>query len=1100
MTDITRLTVLTPGQPSAGTAPPAVMAPGSVLGNPSGQWGPPIDLSFADLTLDLSLFTATVQGVVPASGGGTVNFLRADGSWAPAGLGEVTGPSVMGNISATLGPPEPLTPVQFTAMVNLFTATARGAAPPSGGGTTNFLRADGLWTVPASEAPMPADTVWGNPTAVTAPAQAMNSAQLTALVNLFGPANNGIVPASGGGTSYFLRADGQWTLPPGQNPIPPYSLWGNFSPATAAPGAVSISQVTQQLDLFTSTARGVVPPSGGGVNNYLRADGVWTSPPALTPIHGPAVLGVASNTTQVPSAVSQAQLTQMVNLFTPVTKGVVPPSGGGSEKFLRADGIWADPPEFPMPSGPFGWPLTGNGPGTPPSYKQLTSFGIANGAVENHNLAAMPPLTVKGNIGPFVESPHDLSGLQVNELLPIFNVSFKGLVPPPGSASQGNLNSLFLRADGSWHAPAGSEPIPPATVLGNLGPDPQVAGALTQQQLTFLVNIFTATNKGAVPPSGGGQVDFLRADGQWAQPPGGGGGGMGTSIVARGTVASYPNLPSSGQQLGDFWVTADDGMGYAWDGVQWIALGLMRSQVPGPQGPIGPPGGPGPQGDPGPQGNVGPAGPTGPAGSLEPIASNTVVGNISGATAIPGPLNQSQLTSLVNPFTTLSSGAVPAAPAANPGFVLRADGTWVTTTASFNGRSGAVTPQTGDYSFSQIAGTVAAGQMPLFGAAVNGAVPASGGGSATFLRADGVWAGITFPVTSVNGRSGAVVAAAGDYNFSQISGLAAASQLPMFGAAADGIVPQSGGGTVNYLRADGVWTVPPNTTLFTQTTPGAVPAGNNAGSGAFLNATGSWTVPVPPQPNNTVLGNVSGGSAAPVALNQTQLTSLVNQFSSTASGAVPASSAAGPGAVLTPSGWTTAPMPTVQRFTSSGTYTPTSSAVRYSRVRMTGGGGGGGGGAGNGSPGGTTSFGGWTASGGGGGGMQPTGGAGGNPGAPAATGTDGTGVLIVRTPGGAGLIGFGNNNSGVASNYSAGAASIWGSRTTGSGGPGGSVSVGALGSPGSGGAGESVEFLISNPAATVCTVGAGGAPGPAGGASTAGIAGGPGVIIVEEYY
>lgn len=33
-------------------------------------------------------FTNTTEGVVPASGGGTTNFLRADGTWAtPAGGG-----------------------------------------------------------------------------------------------------------------------------------------------------------------------------------------------------------------------------------------------------------------------------------------------------------------------------------------------------------------------------------------------------------------------------------------------------------------------------------------------------------------------------------------------------------------------------------------------------------------------------------------------------------------------------------------------------------------------------------------------------------------------------------------------------------------------------------------------------------------------------------------------------------------------------------------------------------------------------------------------------------------------------------------------------
>jgi hypothetical protein len=47
------------------------------------------DLS-ADRTLTISTFTSGASGIVPASGGGTVNFLRADGTWAaPAGGGGV---------------------------------------------------------------------------------------------------------------------------------------------------------------------------------------------------------------------------------------------------------------------------------------------------------------------------------------------------------------------------------------------------------------------------------------------------------------------------------------------------------------------------------------------------------------------------------------------------------------------------------------------------------------------------------------------------------------------------------------------------------------------------------------------------------------------------------------------------------------------------------------------------------------------------------------------------------------------------------------------------------------------------------------------------
>lgn len=49
----------------------------------SGTSGRSIDdVTFAQLTQSLDIFTTTLQGVVPGSGGGTTKFLRADGTWA----------------------------------------------------------------------------------------------------------------------------------------------------------------------------------------------------------------------------------------------------------------------------------------------------------------------------------------------------------------------------------------------------------------------------------------------------------------------------------------------------------------------------------------------------------------------------------------------------------------------------------------------------------------------------------------------------------------------------------------------------------------------------------------------------------------------------------------------------------------------------------------------------------------------------------------------------------------------------------------------------------------------------------------------------------
>jgi hypothetical protein len=54
---------------------------------------------------------------------------------------------------------------------------------------------------------------------------------------------------------------------------------GNVSGGAAAPSALTGTQVTGMLDLFSSSVQGVVPASGGGTVNFLRADGSWEPPP-----------------------------------------------------------------------------------------------------------------------------------------------------------------------------------------------------------------------------------------------------------------------------------------------------------------------------------------------------------------------------------------------------------------------------------------------------------------------------------------------------------------------------------------------------------------------------------------------------------------------------------------------------------------------------------------------------------------------------------------------------------------------------------------------------------------------------------------------------
>lgn len=55
----------------------------------------------------------------------------------------------LGRITSGAGDTEELTGTQATTLLDVFTTSLKGVAPASGGGTTNFLRADGTWAAPS---------------------------------------------------------------------------------------------------------------------------------------------------------------------------------------------------------------------------------------------------------------------------------------------------------------------------------------------------------------------------------------------------------------------------------------------------------------------------------------------------------------------------------------------------------------------------------------------------------------------------------------------------------------------------------------------------------------------------------------------------------------------------------------------------------------------------------------------------------------------------------------------------------------------------------------------------------------------------------------
>jgi len=96
--------------------------------------------------------TRTINTTAPLAGGGDLSADRTlsllDDGVTNAKLANVATSTFKGRVTAATGDPEDLTGTQATALLDVFTSLLKGLAPASGGGVSNFLRADGAWAAP----------------------------------------------------------------------------------------------------------------------------------------------------------------------------------------------------------------------------------------------------------------------------------------------------------------------------------------------------------------------------------------------------------------------------------------------------------------------------------------------------------------------------------------------------------------------------------------------------------------------------------------------------------------------------------------------------------------------------------------------------------------------------------------------------------------------------------------------------------------------------------------------------------------------------------------------------------------------------------------
>ena len=172
--------------------------------------------------------------------------------------------------------------IQFLVHADARNAVAGAGAAISG--TIGQPATIGTTGIPLTAlAPIANDTVLGNVSGLTEPPVALNQAQLTSLVNNFTNGLAGDVPASGGGTTNFLRADGSWVAPPGGTVSPLTTkgdVWGydtgNNRIPVGADGTVLVASSAQALGVkwgtsasdFTAANVQIFDQTGGASQTY----------------------------------------------------------------------------------------------------------------------------------------------------------------------------------------------------------------------------------------------------------------------------------------------------------------------------------------------------------------------------------------------------------------------------------------------------------------------------------------------------------------------------------------------------------------------------------------------------------------------------------------------------------------------------------------------------------------------------------------------------------------------------------------------------------------------------------------------------------------
>jgi hypothetical protein len=156
----------------------------------------------------------------PITTSGTITLNVNNSAITNAKLANMANNTVKGNVAGISAAPTDLTATQLTTLVNVFTSSLSGAAPASGGGTVNFLRADGTWTSPSGSGSVTSVAVSGGTTGLTTSGGPITTSGTITLAGTLAIANGGtgqttantafnaLAPTQTGNSGKFLTTDG----------------------------------------------------------------------------------------------------------------------------------------------------------------------------------------------------------------------------------------------------------------------------------------------------------------------------------------------------------------------------------------------------------------------------------------------------------------------------------------------------------------------------------------------------------------------------------------------------------------------------------------------------------------------------------------------------------------------------------------------------------------------------------------------------------------------------------------------------------------------------------------------------------------------------